>query len=575
MIVESYYYTEALKSRAFDHLKTVRSIKKREVENCFSQMRQDLVLFAQSKVVIEAMNNFNRSFHSIDSNDLPLDYQGKLKSYYLSEFKQHVNSPDKDTIDFVSLIPQKPSSVLLQTQYLIGNKSPFKPLEYHSVHDRYHSLLSDFLALHEYYDLFLVDDKSGYIVYSVNKETDFATSLLSGAYANSNLGKLFRQIRYSGVSSQTILCDFERYLPSYLAPASFMAVPIFEDGKKTGTLILQLSADKIDAITTNKKVWREEGFGETGESYIIGKDCRFRTNSRFIIESPNRFYETMKRSGYDTSLLSQMKFYKTTILFPFHCSDVLTKTNASQTGLDIIKDYRGVEVLSAYTNLDIPDVNWSLLSEIDASEAFYFIAIYKNRTIIIATGILIVLLVAITFVSRSIYEPINELANGAKELGSGNMEIRVMVNTRDELKSLADSFNLAVVSLKRSQDEILEKNLLLQKQKEEIESQSESLRRLNEQMMEVNMHLDQKVAERTTELYRQNKKLREYSFINSHKLRAPFSTMLGLIYLIKITPSIEEKFKCMDLLEKTAVDLDKIIHEIKIILKEAEFKDED
>jgi len=573
MIVESYYYTEALKTRSFDHLKTVRSIKKREVENCLWQMRQDLYLFAQSKVVIEAMQDFNRSFHNIKASDLPATYKERLKTYYFSEFKQHVNSPDKDTINFLSLIPTEPTSILLQTQYLIGNKSPFKPLEYHAVHDRYHAQLSEFLAVHGYYDLFLIDDKTGYVVYSVNKETDFATSLLTGAYANSNLGKLFRQIRYSGVSNQTILCDFERYLPSYLAPASFMAVPVFRDGKKEGTLILQLPVDKIDAITTNKKVWREEGLGETGESYIIGKDCKFRTNSRFIIESPKRFFETMERSGYDTSLLSQMKFYNTTILFPFHCSEVLMKSSAGQTGLDIIKDYRGVEVLSAYTNLDIPDVNWSLLSEMDASEAFYYISIYKNRAFVIATCIMLVLLISITFVSRSIYGPINELAHGARELGNGNMDVRVTVNTRDELKSLADSFNLAVISLKQSQDEIIEKNLLLQSQKQEIQKQSESLSRLNEEMMEVNTHLDQKVAERTAELNRQNKKLLEYSFINSHKLRAPVSTMLGLIYLIKITPSIEEKLKCMELLEKTAVDLDKIIHEIKNILKEAEFKE--
>jgi HAMP domain-containing protein len=574
LVVEYYQYTEALKSRSFDQLKTIRGIKKREVENYFSQAREEITLFAQSKTIIESMKDFKKSFHAIKPKDLPKGYTDKLKTYYLSEFRENVNDPDKDTIDFLSLIPSDPKSILLQTQYLIGNKSLYTSLPYHKVHNQYHTILSDFLVSHGYYDLMLIDDETGHIVYSVDKETDFATSLLNDAYANSNIGKLFRKIRYSGVANQAILCDFERYLPSYLAPASFMAAPIFEGDKKIGTLIFQIPADKIDAITTNKKIWREEGLGETGECYIIGKDCKLRTNSRFILESPDRFYETMAKNNYSPTLLSQMKFYKTTILFQVSCNESIVKSSAKQTGVNIVKDYRGIEVLSAYTNLNIEDVSWSLLSEMDTSEAFSFVSAYKKRAFIIAAIILIILLISISFISRSIYKPINALAAGARELGKGNLDVRVIVNTRDELQSLAHTFNLAVASLKNNRDEILQNSQLLEEQKEEIESQSERLRKLNEEIMEVNSDLDQKVAERTSALRRQNKKLIEYAFINSHKLRAPVATILGLMNLIKITSSVEEKLKCVELLEKTTIDLDNVIHEIQEILDEAEFKDE-
>jgi len=573
-VVEYYNYVGALTNRSFDQLKTVRGIKKREVENYFSNAREEIALFAKSKAVIEAMNAFKKSFHKIQPQDLPNDYVGKLKTYYKEEFAVNVNSPDKDTINFASLTPTNPKSILLQTQYLIGNKTLYRPMEYHEVHNRFHGVLSEFMTTHGYYDLMLIDDETGHIVYSVDKEVDFATSLLTDAYSETNLAKLFRRIRYSGVAEQTILCDFERYLPSYLAPSSFMASPIFEGNKKIGTLIFQIPVDKIDAITTSKKIWREEGMGETGECYIVGKDCRLRTNSRFVIETPKKFFEMMRKNSYDPQLLAQMEFYKTTILFQMVCNESVVKSGALQTNVQTTNDYRGVEVLSAYAHLNIDNVDWSILAEMDTAEAFESVEVFKKKAYIIALGLILILITATYLISNSIYKPINLLVLGAKELGKGNLNVEVKIKTHDEFKSLADSFNKAVASLRENQNDILQNNQLLEEQKEEIEVQSERFRLLNEEVMKANSQLDQKVAERTIELRRQNKKMLEYAFINSHKLRAPVATILGLMNLIRITDSVEEKLKCVELLGKSTDDLDRIIHQIQDILYDAEFRDE-
>ncbi len=574
MIVEYFNYIDALKARSFEQLRTVRGIKKREVENYFSHTREELRLFAKSKTVIEAMKAFKKSFHSIEQKELSKEYSDKLKEYYLREFEMNVDSPDKDTIDFLSLIPKDPKSISLQVQYLIGNKSLFRPLLYHEVHDKYHSTLSEFLTTHGYYDLMLIDDETGHIVYNVNKEVDFATSLLNGAYSQSNLGRLFRKIRYSGVKNQTILCDFERYLPSYLSPACFVATPIYDGDKKIGTLIFQIAADKIDAITTSKKTWREEGMGESGECYILGNDCKLRTNSRFVIETPNKFYEAMVKNNYNPKLLSQMKFYKTTILFQVICNELDTLTGVAPTAVRTTKDYRGVEVLSAFSRLNIDDVKWSMLAEMDTDEAFTAVYSYRKRAFIIALFLIFILIISILFISRSIYKPINELANAALELGKGNLDITVNVKTRDELKALADSFNKAIAALRDNRNDILHTNQLLEEQKEELEMQSEKMRRLNEEIMQFNSHLDQKVADRTIQLRSQNKKLMEYAFINSHKLRAPVATILGLMNVIRVTPSSEEKLKCIELMERATQELDDVIHKIQDILYEAEFNDE-
>ncbi|HWZ23453.1 MAG TPA: HAMP domain-containing protein, partial [Cytophagaceae bacterium] len=227
-----------------------------------------------------------------------------------------------------------------------------------------------------------------------------------------------------------------------------------------------------------------------------------------------------------------------------------------------------------YSNLKVNDVNWSIIAEMDTAEAFAPVQAYKKRMQLIALGIVILLTFTAFWISATIYKPINALAEGARALSKGNLDIKVNVSTKDEFELLAAIFNEAVASLRENRNKILNSNQLLEEQKEEITSQSERLSKLNTEMQEINSHLDQKVAERTTELRRQNKKLFEYAFFNAHKLRAPVATILGLMNVINITPSVEEKLKCLDLLERATLDLDKVIHEIQAILDDAEFKEE-
>ena len=59
-----------------------------------------------------------------------------------------------------------------------------------------------------------------------------------------------------------------------------------------------------------------------------------------------------------------------------------------------------------------------------------------------------------------------------------------------------------------------------------------------------------------------NQQLAEYAFINSHMLRSPVSTMLGLVNLISYTDLPEKDKKVYDYLKKTAKILDNIVYKI-------------
>ena len=238
---------------------------------------------------------------------------------------------------------------------------------------------ADFIATYDYYDLFLID-QSGHVFYSVTKEADYDTNLNHGPYRNSGLGQLFRQVTARNDFS---MVDFSRYAPSNQAPASFIATPLTIHGQPM-VLALQLSIDSI-----NTMMQQRSGMGETGESYLVGADKLMRSDSYLDPQGHSvaaSFAGNVEKNGVDTAAVS--------------------KALNGIAGTDIIIDYNGNPVLSAYTPVDIHGNNWVLLSEIDEAEAFAVIdQLYVNVAIIMLVCALLVITVAIV-IAKSVTRPL-------------------------------------------------------------------------------------------------------------------------------------------------------------------------
>ena len=151
-----------------------------------------------------------------------------------------------------------------EVQNLSMFASAASPYEMHF--ERSHSAFQKVMERMGFYDVFLISP-AGDVVFSVTKESDYATNMVTGPYRNSGLAKVF-QMAMAGEPEQVYFSDIEAYEPSADAPAAFAATRVLdESGRFAGVFALQVAIDEIARITTN--------FGgdlETLDVYLIGED---------------------------------------------------------------------------------------------------------------------------------------------------------------------------------------------------------------------------------------------------------------------------------------------------------------
>jgi methyl-accepting chemotaxis protein len=418
-------------------------------------------------MVIDAMRNFREAFQSLDS-ELNLDQvlsEGdlQLKLYYQDEFLPRLNrNLGRDAV-LAEFWPDSETVRALQYYYIaknpfdVGEKHQLNrskaPTSYSDMHDIYHPIIRSYLEKFGYYDIFLVDPENGHIVYSVFKEVDFGTSLLTGPYRDTNFAQAFRAARQSGAPNFVRLEDFAPYPPSYNAPASFIASPIFDGEELVGVLLFQMPVDRINEIMTSDQAWSQVGLGDSGETYLVGGDFKLRSQSRFLIEDKVGYLNALAAQGVSAKLVNQIEFLDSAIGLQDVQTDGADAALAGKTSVSIFPDYRVQPVLSSYRPLGIADVNWIILSEIGQSEAFQPATSLRNKILLSLIFIVVGSIVIAILFSRNITGPLRSLSERASRLADGDLDTKITAVGGDELSALAKDFE----SMRRSIKELVER----------------------------------------------------------------------------------------------------------------------
>lgn len=462
LVVLNNVTTTALTENAREDLSTQLIDTSDAIDTYFGVIESQIKIVSQESSWIAAAKGFAPAFEVYNQQRTPLNQQNisDLASYYKDDFSRIYK--DKNDIPLRNpnalLSPLSANAKALQHDFIaassfdIGEKDNLALLpntsDYAKLHADFHPEARRFLKEFGYYDIFIVEPQSGNIIYSVFKELDFATNLKTGPYANTGISEAFNEANKATGKNQIFYSRLASYLPSYNATAGFISTPIFDDERKVGILIFQVPMDRVNSVLTHNSNWKDRGYGDSGETYIVGNDNKLVTESRFFLEDPIAYLAAIRPTSPDVA--REIELAGTSVGFQAVNSISVNAALKDQSGFEVVKDYRGIRVFSAYKPLMLGNSKYALIAEIDETEALH-LASEINKSLLISVFIvaIIVLIISIfiaLFITNRVSKPLNYVGDMCNNLasGKGDLTIRLQQCGIPEIDRLLISFNVFI-----------------------------------------------------------------------------------------------------------------------------------
>ena len=277
---------------------------------------------------------------------------------------------------------------------------------YNAAHARYHPDFRLFLEQRGYYDIFLIS-KEGDIIYSVFKELDYATNLVTGEYKDSGLGRAFRM---AIEGDNRAFVDFEPYAPSNGAPAAFVAAPVLDGkGSPVGAVALQIPSDRL-----------AQALGEVKDviNYVIGADGVLRTD---LAQTEENDILSRQVSG----------------------EWIAAAANSDQSILAETTGILGSHSVIGAERADFFGETWIVVDEAAYETAFAPLVSLRNTLLMVVVPIMLLIGAAAFYLGRSLANIIGDLANSMLRLADGDLRGEIHGQDRtDEIGKMAQALTV-------------------------------------------------------------------------------------------------------------------------------------
>jgi class 3 adenylate cyclase len=454
-----------------DRLAGHREIKRRRVESYVNNQLRFTAAIAGSPETIEAAKAFIAAVREMRADNQPnpatteADHVA-LEAWYNKEFLPRLDKVAGSHTPLEGLMPADPLARRLQTDYIARNPNPAGKRDkllagsggsrYDAVHARYHPALKRAAETVGFYDINLMDAATGDVVYTVAKEIDFASNMYNGPFTQSGFARVAQRALDPRNGGKAVIEDYTAYAPSGFAPQMFAAVPIVADGQTIAVFVAQIDIQTLNGLLSDNNGWRSTGQGETGEVQLVGEDRLLRSQSRFMVENPDKFLAQAQANGLPRSIADQVRTLGTTILYMPERSEAVEGAFLNRTGLARFLDYRGVEVISAYGPVEVAGLRWAITAKQDVAEAFAPV-LRLRRDLLVAAGVAAIALTFLALVcARLFMRPLRRVVAGMQAVGRGATASRIKIQGKDEFAELARGYNGMADAIEQRDNRLIE-----------------------------------------------------------------------------------------------------------------------
>jgi signal transduction histidine kinase len=263
------------------------------------------------------------------------------------------------------------------------------------------------------------------------------------------------------------------------------------------------------------------------EQYLLVGDVATRDDIFLQLSDLNTVIETLK-NNINTDLATSFDDLEATTATLNDTSTMLVNAIDDDSRTESLN----IEMLNVFDALDSAkeqsqDLSGSLLTQVQTTinEQEQFVR-QLARQFLLLTGLVIVVgVLASVFVSRSVANPLAEMATIATEVAGGNLNARVKVKSEDEVGQLAIAFN---------------------EMTDQVQSSLSDLESSNRELKEVSRLKD------------------EFLAIMSHELRTPLNAIIGFHGIMMMGGNLEEETLFM--IQRSRANAERLLNLINDIL---------
>jgi methyl-accepting chemotaxis protein len=262
-----------------------------------------------------------------------------------------------------------------------------------------------------------------------------------------------------------------------------VSAPIYDSDKTfAGVLIFEINARKLYQIILDT-----EGLGDTGEVLLVKLISG-------LPEETNRFLSyPYDAHGQTVLFLNPLRFdqsaaFKRKIKFGEVNGFPDQEAAQGKTGAGISLDYQGKKVLAVWRYL--PDRNWGIVTKISLKELLLPTTIVLKAILFFSFIAIVMIFIISWLLSRTISSPILELAEMTKKISQGDLDIKFnkkLISTPGEIGALAKGFSLMTTNLHELyhnlEAKVKERTKNLEKSEKELKETLTDAERLNKLMV--------------------------------------------------------------------------------------------